>query len=105
MTEVEGSRQGLSPEIMREECEMNIYEVAKKAVNEGSAQKIRHRGGNQYDCQEGIWTGNNRRWMLLDHFTASAIVQIYEALKPENQAKYVRLPLDRLLNITWKLAA
>ena len=82
---------------------MNIYEIARKAVDEESAQKIRHREGNQYDCQEGIWTGNNRRWTLMDHFTASAIVQISENIKPENQAKYVDLPLGKLLDVTWSI--
>lgn len=84
---------------------MTIYEIAKQAVDNGSAQKIRHRGGNQYDCQVGIWQGNNRHWMLLDHFTASAIVQIYEHLKPENQERYINLPLPKLLDVTWKLAS
>lgn len=81
---------------------MTIYEVAKRAVDTGTAQKIRHRGGNQYDCQDGIWTGNNRHWALLDHFTASAIVQVFENLKPENQERYINLPLTKMLNITWK---
>lgn len=82
---------------------MNIYEIAKKSVTEGEAQKFRHRRGNQYDCQVGIWTGNNRHWTLLDHFTASAIVGIYENLQPYNQQNYINLPLPKLLDITWKL--
>ena len=84
---------------------MTIYEIAKKAVDEGSAQKFRHIRGNQYDCQVGIWTGNNRHWVLLDHFTASAIVQIYENINPENQARFMNLPLNKIIDITWKLAS
>lgn len=84
---------------------MTIYEIAKRAVDTGSAQKIRYRKGNQYDCQDGIWTGNNRHWALLDHFTASAIVHIYENLKPENQTKYINLPLGRLLDVTWRIVS
>lgn len=81
---------------------MTIYEIAKQSVDTGTAQKFRHREGNQYDCQVGMWTGNNRGWTLLDHFTASAIVQIYENLKPENQAKYINLPMQKLIDVTWK---
>ena len=84
---------------------MTIYEIAKKSVGEGMAQKLRHRGGNQYDCQTDMWTGNNRHWVLLDHFTASAIVQIYENINPRNQEKYINLPLSKMLDVTWKLVA
>ena len=80
---------------------MNIYEIAKRAVDTSSAQKLRHRSGNQYDCHTDVWTGNNRGWTLLDHFTASAIVQVYEALNPFNQERYINLPLQRLISITW----
>jgi len=81
---------------------MTLYEIAKRTLTEG-AQKFRHRGGNQYDCQLDCWTGNNKGWTLLDHFTGSVIVQIYEALSPENQVKYMNLPLMKLLDVTWKL--
>lgn len=81
---------------------MTIYEIAKRSVDTGTAQKIRHRGGDQYDCQVGMWTGNNRGWTLLDHYTASAIVQVYENLKPENQVKYMNLPMMKLIDVTWK---
>ena len=43
--------------------------------------------------------------MLLDHFSASALVQIYDALSPENQAKLEAMPLDRAMDIVWKLAS
>lgn len=77
---------------------MTIYEIAKQ----GGAQLLRHREGNQYDCKP-MFTGNNHHWTLMDSFTGSAIVQIYEALQPENQVKYMSLPLPRMLNVTWKI--
>ena len=43
--------------------------------------------------------------MLLDHFSASALVQIYDALSPENQAKLEAMSLDRAMDIVWKLAS
>ena len=84
---------------------MTIYEIAKQAVETSTAQKLRHREGNQYDCQVDMWAGNNRHWTLLDIMTASAIVQIYENIKPENQVKYMNLPLPKMIDLTWKLVA
>lgn len=43
--------------------------------------------------------------MLLDHFSASALVQIFDALSPENQAKLEAMALDKAMDIVWKLAA
>ena len=82
---------------------MTIYEIAKQAVEQKTAQSLRHREGNQYDCKADMFQGHSRKWALMDIFTASAIVSIYEALKPENQAKYLSLPLGRLIDLTWKL--
>ena len=83
---------------------MTIYEIAKRTQEHG-AQKFRHREGNQYDCQTDMWMGNNRHWVLMDAFTGSAIVQIYESIKPENQVKYMSLPLNKLIDLTWKLVS
>lgn len=41
--------------------------------------------------------------MQLDTFSASALVQIYDALSPENQAKLAAMSLDRAMNVVWKL--
>jgi hypothetical protein len=41
--------------------------------------------------------------MLLDTFSASALVQIYDALSPENKAKLEAMTLDRAMDIVWKL--
>ena len=84
---------------------MTIYEIAKKAVDTGTAQALKHRGGNQYNCKDDMWQGNNRHWTLLDIFTASAIVQIYENIKLENQVKYMNLPLNKMIDVTWKIAS
>jgi len=80
---------------------MTVYEAAKKALDEG-VQQIKHRRGNQYDCKDNAFQGHSRGWVWLDTFTASAIVQVFENLKPENQEKYMNLPLPRLIDATWK---
>lgn len=39
---------------------------------------------------------------ILDHVTASMLVQMYESLSPENQAKFDSVPLQKLLDLGWK---
>ena len=42
--------------------------------------------------------------MLLDAFTASAIVAVAEKLNPVNRARLEAMPLERAVRIVWKLA-
>lgn len=48
---------------------------------------------------EGFYAGGEQ----LDQYTASMIVQIYDALNDENKAKFGNLPLARMVDIGWKL--
>lgn len=84
---------------------MTSIEVARQAKDNG-AQLFRFRKGTeaqpQYDCKP-IFTGNKRGWVLLDSFSASAIVAVYDKLSPENQAKYVRHPIYKMAEIAFKL--
>ena len=41
--------------------------------------------------------------LLLDLFTASAVIQVHDALNPDNQGKFAALPLRRMVDVTWKL--
>lgn len=41
--------------------------------------------------------------MLLDAFTASALVQVYDALKPENKAKFDSMPLEQAASVAMRL--
>jgi hypothetical protein len=40
---------------------------------------------------------------MLDLFTASAIVKVLDALDPERKAKFMALPIERIVETTWKL--
>ena len=40
--------------------------------------------------------------ILLDLFTASAVVAVYDALSPANQASAVTLPLTKFANFAFK---
>jgi len=42
--------------------------------------------------------------VMVDAFSASAAIQIYDALNPENQRKMAGLPIKKLIAVVWKLA-
>lgn len=50
---------------------------------------------------------SNIQGQLMDAFTASAIVQVFDALSPENQAKFEerarKVPPAAMADIVWKL--
>ena len=86
---------------------MTIIEVANKAKEDG-AQLIRYRKDShketetaQYDCKP-MFTGSKRGWIYIDSSTASAMTAVYNALKPELQAKFNNLPLGKLVDFCWK---
>jgi len=41
--------------------------------------------------------------VLVDLFTASAVVKVYDALNESNQAKFGKLSPARMADITWKV--
>ena len=41
--------------------------------------------------------------LLLDLFTASALVQVHDALSETNAAKLAAMPLAQAVDVTWKL--
>ena len=55
----------------------------------------------QYDVKDGF-TGKKRGWFYFDTFTASAMSQVFKALKPETQEKFNCLPIPTLVDFVWK---
>lgn len=81
---------------------MTSIEVIRRAHTEG-AQLFRRREaeGVQYDCKP-IFTGSKRGWILLDSFTASAVMACYNALNEENRARAERASIPKLVDFAWK---
>lgn len=48
--------------------------------------------------------GKSRK-VLVDLFTASAMVKVYDALNEANRAKFIALDWPRFVSVTWKLVA
>lgn len=59
--------------------------------NEGDLVEI-----DQLDPEQGV---------LLDHFTASMLVQIHDALNVANRERFAAMPLVRAVDVGWQLAA
>lgn len=57
-------------------------------------------------AREVVNTGTYNRnvdGMMLDAFSASALVNVYDALSEENKAKLAAMSLDKAMNVVWKL--
>jgi hypothetical protein len=84
---------------------MTAIEVCRQAKENG-AQLFRFRKGTEqapeYDCKPWA-TGNKRGWVILDSFSASAIVAVHDNLSPDNQTKYNKLPISKMAEIAFKL--
>ena len=45
----------------------------------------------------------SKKKMVVDLFTASAVVKVYDSVNDTNKAKLVTLPLPKLVQLVWKL--
>ena len=85
---------------------MTISAIAHMATQDGP-QLIRVRERNaetkviEYDCKP-MFTGSKRGWVMLDSFTASAIVAVHNALNDQQRPKLDTIRLPRLLDFVWK---
>ena len=87
---------------------MITSQIIKQVVETKGCVLIRprkedHVKGNpwQYDIKEPF-QGNKKGWTLVDLFTASAMLKVYEALKDENKGKFDRLHINTLVDFTWE---
>ena len=57
-------------------------------------EKIREIAKGSFNRVDGV---------LVDSFTASGIVKVYDALNDVNKAKYEALPVKKMASVMWKL--
>jgi hypothetical protein len=88
---------------------MHAIEIARKVVAERQCHLLRERKdtpagteGKQYDARP-YGEGSKRGWTLLDGFTASAIVQVYDALNDKNRGVFGALPIEKMARVAMKL--
>lgn len=67
---------------------MTAIELARKTKEEGvHVFRPRKDQPGQYDAKP-YFTGRKSGWVILDSFSASAIVAVHEALNDENKTKF-----------------
>ena len=82
---------------------MDSIQVCKKVLAEG-AMLIRPRKSAKvvaYDCKE-LYTGKKKGWMILDSFTASAIMACFNAVNADTQERMKRAPVTKLSAICFQ---
>lgn len=88
---------------------MTITQIAQQVLAEHSAVYVRYRSGGhgepkEYDSKP-LFMGSRKGWTVLDATTAAAIMVVFRGLKPELQAKVDTIPLARLVEFCWRVAA
>lgn len=83
---------------------MTALEVAQKVATRRQALLVRERKGEpgRYDAKD-LADGSKRGWVILDGWTASAIVRVYEALNQDNKKAFAAMSLIKMANVALKL--
>ena len=83
---------------------MTAIKVFQTVLNDGcQLARPRKNTPGEYDCKHFAEGGNKKGWAYVDNFTASAVMNVFNALNETNQAKLSKLPLNRIVDICWKL--
>lgn len=85
---------------------MTALEVIRKAKDEG-CQLVRPRKDKpgEYDSKFFGVGGKKKGWIYLDSFTASHVLNVYNAVKDEHKRKLEKLYLLTLIDICWKVTS
>ncbi len=81
---------------------MTGIEVAQ-FVNDHGVSLFRRRKDAplEYDVKP-YFTGNKRGWVVLDHFTASAVLAVYKALDDQKKTVFETWSLQQQVKLAWK---
>jgi hypothetical protein len=82
---------------------MTAIEVARLALANGChVFRERKNAPGGYDAKP-YFQGSRRGWVALDTFSASAIVQVHDALNETNRAKYAAMGVVKMAHVAFKL--
>ena len=79
---------------------MTLYEVCSQVVNSGQFVMIRPNDG--VDSYTIKTSGSKKGWTVIDSWSASCYVTVYEAISADNRAKLIELPIMRQFDIAFK---
>ena len=72
-------------------CDMDIYTEVNEDMEDIAKRDFMKKKG--------------KGWVIIDAFTASAVVQVYDKLNETQQAKFKTFRMDTIVNFTWKVVA
>lgn len=81
---------------------MKALEVLKTIVDESSCKLIKAQRGNpeEYDVQ--IYEGKKRGWVLVDLYSASVALSVYNCLSDTNKEKFEKMSILGMVDISFK---
>ena len=80
---------------------MKSVDVARAVVESKQAHVFKQNADGSYQARPYPW--KTKGGVLLDLFSASALVTVFDNLNPENQEKLLKLPLVKAVMISFKL--
>ena len=67
--------------------------------------RLRKNTPGEHDCKSFHYGGSKKGWIYLDSFTASNVINVYNAVKEEHKQRLEKLPLIKLIDICWKVVS
>lgn len=83
---------------------MVLSEMARKVTKDGQLILFKYnKDNNSYDVKfDG---GNKRGWTILDSWSASVYLTVFNACSDENKAKLDRMPIKKALNVAFNIVS
>jgi hypothetical protein len=83
---------------------MDAIEICRQIIEDKQCYVVRPKKDilAEYDAKP-YGSGNKRGWTYVDLFSASAVLNVYRALNPENQSKFAALPIEKMCRVAFKL--
>ena len=84
---------------------MNAIECCQIVLDNKTAKLLRVKKDSEnfeYDIKD-MFSGNNKKWFVLDLFSASAVISVFNAVKPELKEKMKTCSIEKLCHIAFKV--
>lgn len=82
---------------------MTLYEACKKVVEGSSAVLIRPVKGEKDSYSVKAFEGNKRNWLLVDSWSASCYIKVYEAISDVTREKLITNTPIKQFTIAFKV--
>jgi hypothetical protein len=84
---------------------MQVIDLARLVTAEKQAYLYKVVETGNYYTAKPYGVGGSKKWKMLDLFSASAIVAIYDNLNSDNRTKFITLPIEKMAKVALQLLA